>query len=352
MAKQRTRDEISKSVRVATEGEDLVRVEELRKHFPVQTGFLASLLNRGDIPTVKAVDGVSFTIHRGEVFGLAGESGSGKSTIGRLVLRLYEPTSGHVVFDGIDLQSLSLEEMRRMRSRMQIIFQDPLASLNPRMSLGQAIEHPAQIHMPELTPKDRRNRVMEIFHAVGMNPPEAFYDLYPHQISGGQRQRVVLARAMITHPELIIADEPIAMADVSVRALLLDLMMNLKKEFGLTYLFITHDLATAKYVCDRIAILYLGKLCEVGTLNEVYEHTSHPYTHALLEAVPVPDPRRRRTEPMPVGEIPNAINPPSGCHFHTRCPLVKERCSLEEPILREIRPGHQVACHYAEDSLK
>jgi peptide/nickel transport system ATP-binding protein len=352
MAEQKSRDEISQSVRVATAGEDLVRVEELRKHFPVQTGFLASLLNRGNIPTVKAVDGVSFTIHRGEVFGLAGESGSGKSTIGRLVLRLYEPTSGRVVFDGIDLQSLSLEEMRRMRSRMQIIFQDPLASLNPRMSLGQAIEHPAQIHMPELSPNERRNRVMEIFHAVGMNPPEAFYDLFPHQISGGQRQRVVLARAMITHPELIIADEPIAMADVSVRALLLDLMMNLKKEFDLTYLFITHDLATAKYVCNRIAILYLGKLCEVGPLSEVYEHSAHPYTRALLEAVPVPDPRHRRTEPMPAGEIPNAINPPSGCHFHPRCPMAKENCSIDEPLLREIRPGHQVACHYAEDLLK
>ena len=352
MAKQKTRDEISKAARVATEGEDLVRVEELRKHFPVQTGFLATLLHRGNIPTVKAVDGVSFTIRRGEVFGLAGESGSGKSTIGRLVLRLYEPTSGRVVFDGIDLQSLSPEEMRKMRSRMQIIFQDPLASLNPRMSLGQAIEHPAQIHMPELSPNERRERVMEIFHAVGMNPPEAFYDLFPHQISGGQRQRVVLARAMITHPELIIADEPIAMADVSVRALLLDLMMNLKKEFDLTYLFITHDLATAKYVCDRIAIMYLGKLCEVGPLNEVYEHSAHPYTHALLEAVPVPDPRHRRTEPMPAGEIPNAINPPSGCHFHPRCPLAKELCTREEPPLREIRPGHQVACHYAEELLK
>jgi peptide/nickel transport system ATP-binding protein len=220
------------------------------------------------------------------------------------------------------------------------------------MTLGQAIEHPAQIHMPELTPDERRKRVLDIFHAVGMNPPEAFYNLFPHQISGGQRQRVVLARALITHPELIVADEPIAMADVSVRALLLDLMMNLKKEFDLTYLFITHDLATAKYVCDRIAIMYLGKLCEVGPLNEVYEHSAHPYTRALLEAVPVPDPRHRRTEPMPAGEIPNAIKPPSGCHFHPRCPLAKEICSAEEPPLREIRPGHQVACHFAEELLK
>ncbi len=352
MPDQRMQEVTSQNTRVATMGEDLVQVEDLRKHFPVQSGFLANLLNHGNIPSVKAVDGVSFTIRRGEVFGLAGESGSGKSTVGRLVLRLYEPTAGKVIFDGIDLQSLSAEEMRKLRSRMQIIFQDPLASLNPRMSLGQAIEHPAQIHMPELSSSQRRNRVMEIFHAVGMNPPEAFYDLFPHQISGGQRQRVVLARALITNPELIIADEPIAMADVSVRALLLDLMMSLKREFELTYLFITHDLATAKYVCDRIAIMYLGKLCEVGPLKAVYEHSAHPYTHALLEAVPVPDPLRRRTEPMPVGEIPNAINPPPGCHFHPRCPLAEQICSVDEPPLREIAPGHMVACHFAERLYK
>ena len=327
-------------------------MEDLRKHFPIQTGFLATLLNRGNIPTVKAVDGVSFTIRRGEVFGLAGESGSGKSTIGRLVLNLYEPTSGRVLFDGIDLASLPDEEMRRMRARMQIVFQDPLASLNPRMSLGQAIEHPAQIHMPEFTAADRRKQVLEMLHAVGMNPPEAFYDLFPHQISGGQRQRVVLARALVTFPEFIVADEPIAMADVSVRAVLLDLMMKMKEEFDLTYLFITHDLATAKYVCNRIAILYLGKLCELGPLNEVYENSAHPYTHALLEAVPVPDPRYRRTEAMPAGEIPNAINPPSGCHFHPRCPLATEICSVEEPLWREIRPEHFVACHHAEELLK
>ncbi|MGA2111955.1 MAG: ABC transporter ATP-binding protein [Anaerolineales bacterium] len=330
----------------------MIRVENLRKFFPVQSGFIASLLNRGNIPTVKAVDDVTFSIRRGEVFGLAGESGSGKSTIGRLVLRLYDPTSGRVVFDGIDLESLSSEQMRRMRSRMQIVFQDPLASLNPRMTIGQAIGHPARIHMPELSPAERRNHVMEILQAVGMNPPEAFYDLFPHQISGGQRQRVVLARALVTSPEFIVADEPIAMADVSVRAILLELMMKMKEEFHLTYLFITHDLATAKYVCNRIAILYLGKLCELGPINEVYSHYAHPYTRALLEAVPVPDPRHRRTEPMPSGEIPNAINPPPGCHFHPRCPIARENCSIQEPPLREIRPGHLVACHYAEELLK
>ena len=327
---------------------ELVRVEHVSKFFPLQSGLIASLLTRGKIPTVKAVDDVSFSIYKGEVFGLAGESGSGKSTLGRLVLRLLEPTSGKVIFDGTDLGWMSTEGMRKLRSRMQIVFQDPLASLNPRMTLGQAIDHPAKIHMSGLTPYERREKVLDILEAVGMTPPATFYDLFPHQISGGQRQRIVLARALITRPSLIVADEPVAMADVSVRALLLDLMMKLKEEFDLTYLFITHDLATAKYVCDRIAILYLGKLCEVGTVDDVYKHPIHPYTRALLEAVPVPDPRHRRTEPMPPGEIPNAIDPPPGCHFHPRCPFAQGVCSVEEPPLREVELGHWVACHFSE----
>ncbi len=327
---------------------ELVRLEHVTKHFPVQSGILAMLLNRGHIPAVRAVDDIHFNIHKGEVFGLAGESGSGKSTVGRLVLRLLDPTSGKVFFDGIDLVKLKSEEMRRMRSRMQLVFQDPLASLNPRMTIGQAILHPVAIHLGNLSKAEQRRRVLDILKEVGMNPPECFYDLFPHQISGGQRQRIVLARALVTNPELIVADEPIAMADVSVRALLLDLMMKLKTEFNLTYLFITHDLATAKYVCDRIAILYLGRLCELGPIHDVYDHVLHPYTQALLQAVPVPDPLRRRSEPMPAGEIPSAINPPSGCRFHPRCSLAVEKCSREVPPLEELRPGHQVACWMAK----
>jgi len=326
----------------------LVRVEGLRKLFPVAGGFIERLMGGGEQQYVHAVDGVDFTIRRGEVFGLAGESGSGKSTVGRLVLRLYDATEGTIEIDGVDLGGLRREDLRKQRARMQVIYQDPLASLNPRMTIGEAIEHPARIHMPELSGDERRARVEQLLGQVGMTPASEFYDKYPHQISGGQRQRIVIARALITEPELIVADEPIAMADVSVRAVLLDLMMQLKEEHDLTYLFITHDLATAKYVCDRIAIMYLGQIVEVGPLEDVYTNARHPYTEALLDAVPVPDPRHRRHTPLPEGEIPNPINPPPGCRFHPRCPIAQPGiCDTEQPVLAAVADGseHLAACH-------
>jgi len=328
------------------ENDYLVEVEHLKKYFPVQTGFIDQIFSK-EKEFVRAVDDVTFKIRRGEVLGLAGESGSGKTTIGRVTIGLEEKTAGEVKFDGMDLSTLSNEELRKLRRRMQVIFQDPMASLNPRMSLGNAIRQGLEIHYPE-TKDQHRDMVLEVMEKVGLAPAKFYYNKFPHQISGGQRQRVVIARALVTKPELVLADEPIAMADVSVRAQLLDLMVQLKNEFNLTFLFITHDLATAKYICDKIGILYLGKIVEISDLREVYAHPLHPYTIALLAAVPVPDPHERRQEPMPSGEIPNPIHPPSGCRFHPRCPYAQEICALEEPQLRELRPGHQVACHFAE----
>ena len=326
--------------------ENLVEVHNLTKWFPVQQGFLDTFL-AGKTDYIRAVDGVTFNIRRGEVFGLAGESGSGKTTIGRLTIGLEKPTEGTVCFDGTDLNWLDNEELRVLRRRMQVIFQDPMASLNPRMTLGDSISHGLKIHYPDKS-SAHRDIMLDIMEKVGLTPPHFYLSKFPHQISGGQRQRVVIARALITNPDLILADEPIAMADVSVRALLLDLMVQLKNELNLTYLYITHDLATAKYICDRIGILYLGKLAEVSELREVYAYPLHPYTQALLAAVPVPKPLERRTQPMPKGEIPNPINPPSGCRFHPRCPIAQDICAQEEPELRELRSAHMVACHFAE----
>ncbi len=327
-------------------GDYLVEVRNLKKYFLVHKDFLTNLMS-GRQEYVRAVDGVSFKIRRGEVFGLAGESGSGKTTIGRLVLRLLEPTEGEVIFDGINLNTLSNEEMRRLRKRMQIIFQDPFASLNPRMSVGEAIGHGYKIHF-DASAEERHRVVEEMMEHVGLTPAHTLYDKFPHQLSGGQRQRAVIARALITRPDLIVADEPIAMADVSVRAQLLDLMKDLQKEFNLTYLFITHDLATAKYICDRIGVMYLGKMAEIGDLRDVYGQAAHPYTEALLAAVPVPDPDFRRQAPLPEGEIPNPINPPSGCRFHPRCPIaVMDVCNTIEPELRPVNgnPRHLASCH-------
>lgn len=340
---------VTQSSEPVEQEDNLVEVKDLKRWFPVQKGFLDQFL-AGRVDYVHAVDGVSFNIRRGEAFGLAGESGSGKTTIGRLVIGLDQPTEGKICFDGVDLSSLHPEELRRLRRRMQVIFQDPMASMNPRMTIGDSISHGLKIHYPG-SANDHRENTMRIMEKVGLAPPHFFYSKYPHQISGGQRQRVVIARALVTNPDLILADEPIAMADVSVRALLLDLMIQLKNELDLTYLFITHDLATAKYICDRIAILYLGKIMELGDLRDIYSKPLHPYTRALLAAVPVPDPHKRRTTPMPAGEIPNPINPPPGCRFYPRCPTAKDICATQEPPLRELVPGHFVACFYAEDFL-
>jgi len=321
----------------------ILQVEHLKKYFPVEKGFLEKLLTRTK-SFVKAVDDVSFSVRKGEVFTLAGESGCGKTTTGRAVLRLVEPTSGKVIFGDVEVTALKAEELRLLRRKMQIIFQDPYASFNPRMKIGKAVGHPLEVH--GLAHGMDTEKVSGVLERVGLTPPEQFIELYPHQLSGGQRQRAAIARALILEPEFIVADEPVSMIDVSLRTTIIDLMLNLRKELELTYLFITHDLAVAKYISDRIAIMYLGRIVEMGDKQEIFSNPMHPYTQALMSAIPIPNPEKKRAIIELKGEVSSAINIPSGCRFHERCPVAKKVCEKVEPELVEVKKGHFVACNF------
>ena len=326
----------------------VLRAEELVKHYPIKTGVI-----RRTTGHVRAVDGVSLELRRGETLGVVGESGCGKSTLGRLLMRLEEPTSGRVSLDGVDMHASSGAAMRKMRRDIQIVFQDPYTTLNPRKTVGDIVGEPFDIH-PDVVPRGgRRRRVQELLDLVGLNPEHI--NRYPHQFSGGQRQRIGIARGIALNPKVLICDEPVSALDVSVQAQVVNLLEKLQDELGLAYVFIAHDLSVVRHISDRVAVMYLGKIVEVGTEHEIYETPTHPYTRALLSAVPVPDPRARevRQQIVLTGDVPSPANPPSGCRFHTRCWKATELCSREEPALVE-RPdgngGHASACHYAEES--
>jgi oligopeptide transport system ATP-binding protein len=327
-----------------TIGEVVLDVQDLVKHFPLTTG----IVFRKHVGDVKAVDGVSFQLHRGETLGIVGESGCGKSTLAKLLMMLEPPTSGSAHFKGQDIFGVQGKARRTLRRNIQIIFQDPYSSLNPRMTVGDIIGEPYDIH-PEVAPRrDRRRRVQELLEVVGLNPEHI--NRYPHQFSGGQRQRIGIARGIALRPEIIICDEPVSALDVSVQAQVVNLLEKLQNEFGLSYIFIAHDLSVVRHISDRVAVMYLGRLAEIGTEAQIYERPAHPYTQALLSAVPVPDPsvRGQRKQIILTGDPPSPANPPSGCTFRTRCWKATEKCALEVPELI-VRPGvdHESACHYA-----
>ncbi len=323
----------------------LVEVENLRVWFPIKSGII---LDR-HIGDIKAVDDVSFSISRGETLGLVGESGCGKSTVGRTILRLYEPTAGRIVFDGNDITTMSQNEIRPLRRRMQMVFQDPYASLNPRHSVGRIVGEPLRVHGLSGR-KASSSRVRELLEIVGL--PADAATRYPHEFSGGQRQRIGLARSLALNPDFIVCDEPVSALDVSIQAQIINLLENLQSDFELTYLFIAHDLAVVRHISDRIAVMYLGKIVEISAAAELYDDPLHPYTISLLSAVPIPDPvvERERETILLAGDLPSPANPPAACRFHTRCPYVQPTlCRDEEPLLRKLGPDHVVACHWAED---
>jgi peptide/nickel transport system ATP-binding protein len=323
--------------------DEIVRVEQLKKYFPVQKGVLEQLFSRRK-SYVKAVDNVNFSIMRGEIFTLAGESGCGKTTTGKLIIRLIKPTSGNIYFNGTDITGLKGETLRLLRRKMQIVFQDPYASLSPRMSIGDAIGHPLEIH-GIAKGQEKRQKVLEVLEKVGLSPAKEFVNLFAHQLSGGQRQRAALARSIILQPKFMVADEPVSMIDVSLRTTIIDLLLSFRKELGLTYLFVTHDLAVAKYISDRIGVMYLGRIIEICDKQSLFLRPLHPYTRALLSAIPIPEPKRKREAESLRGEVPSAINIPSGCRFHPRCPQGEKKCADEEPRLIEVEKGHFVECN-------
>jgi oligopeptide transport system ATP-binding protein len=319
--------------------EDLLKVRDLRKRFAVKGGIFSRTVDQ-----VHAVDGVSFDIGKGETLGLVGESGCGKSTTGRCILRLIEPSSGEIWFKGADVRRMDGDHLRALRRDMQIIFQDPYASLNPRLKVGAIIGEALTIHKLAPTQKAMEDRVVQLLETVGLQPDHMHR--FPHEFSGGQRQRIGIARALAVEPKLIVCDEPVSALDVSIQAQVINLLEDLQEEFGLTYLFIAHDLSVVEHISTRVAVMYLGRVVEIAPSRELYDNPLHPYTEALLSAVPIPDPTVKRKRIMLQGDVPNPIRPPPGCHFHTRCPIAKPDCSQRDPELIEKRPGHWVACHY------
>jgi oligopeptide transport system ATP-binding protein len=315
----------------------LIKVDNLVKTFPIYGGLFSR-----EVASVKAVSGVSFEIKKGETLGLVGESGCGKSTLGRSIIRLIEPTSGHIYFNGKDITGLQGTELRDLRRKMQIIFQDPYASLNPRMTVGAILEEPLVIHKLFDSQKDRTDRVRQLLDLVGLR--QEHYNRYPHEFSGGQRQRIGIARALAVDPEFIVCDEPVSALDVSIQAQVINLLMELQQKLGLTYLFIAHDLKVVEHVSNRVAVMYLGKIAEMADGNELYIRPKHPYTKALLSAIPVPDPKAKEQRIILTGDVPSPMNPPSGCYFHPRCPMAIDKCKEVTPPLEEKAKDHIAAC--------